>query len=158
MSVKDPVVVTTVGNTNGIGGAFRPHRALTKHHGRYVPLAGPEALARPQLVLTGHLLHCGLFQGGVFSLRLTFTEAYPEKPPRVRFTSEVRERSLVTPLHSLQKSALTQLNAPGGVPAPHAIAATNVTGPPGVPPKCVCRWNVVHERVAGLVVAHPQHL
>lgn len=27
--------------------------------------------------------------GGVFSLRMTFGEQYPEKPPRVRFTSEV---------------------------------------------------------------------
>ena len=27
--------------------------------------------------------------GGVFSLRLTFSERYPEKPPRVRFTSEM---------------------------------------------------------------------
>jgi ubiquitin-conjugating enzyme E2 A len=29
------------------------------------------------------------WEGGVFSLRMTFGEQYPEKPPRVRFTSEV---------------------------------------------------------------------
>ncbi|KAH7404572.1 hypothetical protein KP509_15G032400 [Ceratopteris richardii] len=29
------------------------------------------------------------WEGGIFSLRLTFGENYPEKPPRVRFTSEV---------------------------------------------------------------------
>ncbi|KAI5063055.1 hypothetical protein GOP47_0021602 [Adiantum capillus-veneris] len=29
------------------------------------------------------------WEGGIFSLRLTFGEHYPEKPPRVRFTSEV---------------------------------------------------------------------
>lgn len=29
------------------------------------------------------------WEGGVFSLRITFTEHYPEKPPRVRFTSEM---------------------------------------------------------------------
>ncbi|CAN6562770.1 unnamed protein product [Malus baccata var. baccata] len=29
------------------------------------------------------------WEGGVFSLRLTFSERYPEKPPRVRFTSEI---------------------------------------------------------------------
>lgn len=28
-------------------------------------------------------------EGGVFQLRLTFSENYPEKPPRVRFTSEI---------------------------------------------------------------------
>eukprot|EP00793_Prasinoderma_coloniale_P000913 PRCOL_00007003-RA len=28
------------------------------------------------------------WEGGVFSLRVTFGENYPEKPPRVRFTSE----------------------------------------------------------------------
>ncbi|XP_062101310.1 ubiquitin-conjugating enzyme E2 1-like [Humulus lupulus] len=29
------------------------------------------------------------WEGGVFSLRLTFGNNYPEKPPRVRFTSEI---------------------------------------------------------------------
>lgn len=29
------------------------------------------------------------WEGGIFSLRLTFTEQYPDKPPRVRFTSEM---------------------------------------------------------------------
>ena len=28
------------------------------------------------------------WEGGIFNLRLTFSERYPEKPPRVRFTSE----------------------------------------------------------------------
>eukprot|EP00891_Asterochloris_glomerata_P007567 jgi/Astpho2/7567/Aster-02473 len=29
------------------------------------------------------------FEGGIFSLRITFSEQYPEKPPRVRFTSDM---------------------------------------------------------------------
>jgi len=29
------------------------------------------------------------WEGGIFSLRMTFTEQYPDKPPRVRFTSEM---------------------------------------------------------------------
>ncbi|KAJ8904543.1 hypothetical protein NDN08_001061 [Rhodosorus marinus] len=29
------------------------------------------------------------WEGGIYSLRLQFNENYPEKPPRVRFTSEV---------------------------------------------------------------------
>merc|ERR1711916_345924 len=29
------------------------------------------------------------WEGGVYSLRLTFTDQYPTKPPRVRFTSEM---------------------------------------------------------------------
>lgn len=29
------------------------------------------------------------WEGGIFSLRITFGERYPDKPPRVRFTSEV---------------------------------------------------------------------
>ncbi|XP_074275294.1 ubiquitin-conjugating enzyme E2 2-like [Silene latifolia] len=29
------------------------------------------------------------WEGGIFSLRMTFTDSYPAKPPRVRFTSEI---------------------------------------------------------------------
>jgi len=29
------------------------------------------------------------WEGGVFSIRITFSDRYPEKPPRVRFTSKV---------------------------------------------------------------------
>jgi hypothetical protein len=29
------------------------------------------------------------FDGGIFSLKLSFTESYPSRPPRVRFTSEM---------------------------------------------------------------------
>ena len=33
------------------------------------------------------------WEGGIFAMRLTFPEQYPDKPPRVRFTSEmVREQ------------------------------------------------------------------
>ncbi|GAB0489658.1 hypothetical protein MMPV_000883 [Pyropia vietnamensis] len=30
-----------------------------------------------------------LWEGGVYALRLTFSEQYPEKPPRVRFTCQM---------------------------------------------------------------------
>merc|ERR1712046_531002 len=29
------------------------------------------------------------WEGGIYSMRLTFTDEYPDKPPRVRFTSEM---------------------------------------------------------------------
>ncbi|MEW5299642.1 MAG: hypothetical protein WDW38_004309 [Sanguina aurantia] len=29
------------------------------------------------------------WEGGIFSLRVTFTERYPDKPPKVRFTTEI---------------------------------------------------------------------
>lgn len=29
------------------------------------------------------------FEGGIFGLKITFTESYPSRPPRVRFTSEM---------------------------------------------------------------------
>lgn len=29
------------------------------------------------------------WEGGIFSLRITFTSDYPEKPPRIRFTTEM---------------------------------------------------------------------
>ncbi len=29
------------------------------------------------------------WEGGVYQLKMTFTEEYPDKPPRVRFTSEM---------------------------------------------------------------------
>lgn len=37
------------------------------------------------------------WEGGIYSMRLMFTEQYPDKPPRVRFTSEmVRGAPLAT--------------------------------------------------------------
>lgn len=36
------------------------------------------------------------WEGGVYALRLTFTEAYPEKPPRVRFTCEMFHPNVYT--------------------------------------------------------------
>lgn len=36
------------------------------------------------------------WEGGIFSLRMTFTERYPEKAPRVRFTSEVFHPNVYT--------------------------------------------------------------
>lgn len=36
------------------------------------------------------------WEGGVFSLRITFGEQYPEKPPRVRFTSEMYHPNVYT--------------------------------------------------------------
>ena len=33
------------------------------------------------------------WEGGIFSMRLTFPEQYPDKPPRVRFTSEMVSRA-----------------------------------------------------------------
>lgn len=35
------------------------------------------------------LVLLGFFAGGVYALRLTFSEQYPEKPPRVRFTCQM---------------------------------------------------------------------
>lgn len=32
------------------------------------------------------------WEGGIYSMRLTFTDQYPDKPPRVRFTSEMVRR------------------------------------------------------------------
>lgn len=36
------------------------------------------------------------WEGGIFSLRITFTEYYPEKPPRVRFTSDMFHPNVYT--------------------------------------------------------------
>ncbi len=36
------------------------------------------------------------WEGGVYSLRLTFNEQYPEKPPRVRFTAEMFHPNVYT--------------------------------------------------------------
>jgi ubiquitin-conjugating enzyme E2 A len=35
------------------------------------------------------------WEGGIFSMRLTFTDQYPDKPPRVRFTSEMVRSSII---------------------------------------------------------------
>lgn len=36
------------------------------------------------------------WEGGVYSLRLTFNDQYPEKPPRVRFTAEMFHPNVYT--------------------------------------------------------------
>lgn len=36
------------------------------------------------------------WEGGIFGLRITFGEHYPEKPPRVRFTTEVFHPNVYT--------------------------------------------------------------
>lgn len=41
------------------------------------------------LVLCWVLVLLGFLAGGVYALRLTFSEQYPEKPPRVRFTCQM---------------------------------------------------------------------
>lgn len=51
------------------------------------------------------------WEGGVFALRLTFTEQYPDKPPRVRFTSEMVSAEPSSPGHALRTAART---LPGG--------------------------------------------
>ena len=35
------------------------------------------------------------WEGGIYSMRLMFTEQYPDKPPRVRFTSEMVRGALL---------------------------------------------------------------
>mmetsp|Transcript_61872 Transcript_61872/g.125627 ORF Transcript_61872/g.125627 Transcript_61872/m.125627 type:complete len:155 (+) Transcript_61872:1-465(+) len=37
-----------------------------------------------------------VWEGGIFSLRITFTERYPESPPKVRFTSEMYHPNVYT--------------------------------------------------------------
>lgn len=39
-------------------------------------------------LLPSQVMHSSL-SGGIFPLRLTFPENYPERPPKVRFTTEV---------------------------------------------------------------------
>lgn len=82
--------------------------------------------------------HPCMLQGGIFQLRVTFSEGYPDKPPRVRFTSEVfhpnvRLRSAGLPCWAAAcRQCLCRLNtraAPRACPA----AAGGTLPLPGLP-------------------------
>ncbi|RZC44466.1 hypothetical protein C5167_037422 [Papaver somniferum] len=45
------------------------------------------------------------WEGGVFGLRLTFGDSYPEKPPRVRFTCEIFHPNGVVPEQYMLKNS-----------------------------------------------------
>lgn len=50
------------------------------------------------------------WEGGIYSCRLMFTEQYPDKPPRVRFTSEM-VRALQQPGPPLRRSVCVRVCA-----------------------------------------------
>ena len=41
------------------------------------------------------------WEGGIYSLRITYGDQYPDKPPRVRFTSEMVSRPSLQPSQAL---------------------------------------------------------
>jgi hypothetical protein len=53
------------------------------------PSVGQSCFGRPGRAVLLKPFAVACREGGVFQLRLTFLENYPEKPPRVRFTSEI---------------------------------------------------------------------
>ena len=63
------------------------------------------------------------WEGGIYAMRLTFPEQYPDKPPRVRFTSEmVRAQSDPTP--PAHRSAPRRAGVAAGSRVPHRRTAS----------------------------------
>ena len=78
------------------GGRYEQNHKLISAVTTWVPANVELCLASPfqKVLMSGFLLDIGvvfpiLCACGIFCLRLIFGENYPEKPPRVRFTSDV---------------------------------------------------------------------
>lgn len=96
---RDAVQVHTVKKTCSFG--VRQFLARMKLHGKVIHtsevVAGNVAWSHGVFLFTIDISsfrkwpesNMLFFPGGIFSLRLIFGEHYPEKPPRVRFTSDV---------------------------------------------------------------------
>eukprot|EP00966_Prymnesium_polylepis_P178047 4122876-Prymnesium_polylepis.1 len=65
------------------------------------------------------------WEGGIFSMRLTFTEQYPDKPPRIRFTSEMVRHLRRLPTRGFSRGW-------GGLAASGAVLAVTGGGRPGL--------------------------
>lgn len=117
------------------------------------------------------------WEGGIYSMRLTFTEQYPDKPPRVRFTSEMvrpipptplSRPSLLLPSASCLPARDVRRPSGGGrgvrgrTPQPAAMPAGSPAIPAGspappptaVPPEHLPGRHPVHGPDPGQLVAH----
>jgi len=94
------------------------------------------------------------WEGGIYSMRLTFTDQYPDKPPRVRFTSEMVRGSV--PARAVRSAAAERgRRVPGRPSRPgptsfHLTATT--TSPSAVPSKHLPRRHALHGPDPGQLV------
>ncbi|EOD37586.1 hypothetical protein EMIHUDRAFT_122356 [Emiliania huxleyi CCMP1516] len=73
------------------------------------------------------------WEGGIYSMRLTFTDQYPDKPPRVRFTSEMVRGSV--PARAVRSAAAARGGGecPGALPGPARPPSISPPPPPRPP-------------------------